>query len=258
MTRPALDYIPGLIAAYRAGHATDHVHLGYWPPDQSLTWPQAQEAMTTLHLDALDLRCGQTLIDIGCGIGGSLRVANERLRNGELIGVNIDERQLAVCHDMQPRNGNSLSWIKADASAVPRPDACADRVLSLEAMFHFSDRFAFLKEAARLLAPRGILVCSDILLGPCATNEQTARRDLVTKGYAPWPHPEATSDEVTNIARNAGLTLLQEYDLTSTIGTTWDYIVSSKASPSNSAEAAMAALHRQGKMSYILFVFQLI
>jgi len=46
--------------------------------------------MTDLHLDALDLKDGHTVIDVGCGIGGSLRLANARLRGSRLLGVNID------------------------------------------------------------------------------------------------------------------------------------------------------------------------
>ncbi len=108
MSGRELDYIPGLIAAYRAGLATDHVHLGYWPSGNALTWPQAQQAMTDLHLQVLDLRDGQTLVDIDCGIWGNLRNANKLLHDTTLIGVNIDPRQLANCREITARNGNRL------------------------------------------------------------------------------------------------------------------------------------------------------
>ena len=129
MTDSALDYIPGLISAYKAGHAGDHVHLGYWAEGASHGWRTAQEAMTELHLDALDLQNRQTIIDIGCGIGGSLRLMNERLRKSRLIGVNIDPRQLAICQAHIAMQDNRLEWLHCDACNVTQPDGCADRIL---------------------------------------------------------------------------------------------------------------------------------
>ena len=126
MSDRGLDYIPGLIAAYRAGYATDHVHLGFWPEGEVLTWPQAQEAMTALHLDALILRDGMTVADIGCGIGGSLRVSNDRLLDATLIGLNIDPRQMAICDEIAAKNGNSLQWIEAEAAQTGLQTASVD------------------------------------------------------------------------------------------------------------------------------------
>lgn len=256
MTKTGLDYIPGLIAAYQAGIASDHVHLGYWPTGKSLTWPQAQEAMTRLHLDALDLHDGMKIADIGCGIGGSLRIMNDSLRNATLIGVNIDPRQMEVCHLLAPKDGNSLHWIAADAGATGLASLGVDRILSLEAMFHFPRRTAFLTEAARILRPDGLLVCSDILLGPCDDDSARACRDLIVEGYGPWPHPSATWQDHITSAKDAGFNLLQTTDISSHIMRTWDHIVSARATPLSSPVAAMKSLHHAGLLKYVISIMQ--
>ncbi|MDW4496661.1 class I SAM-dependent methyltransferase [Sulfitobacter sp. D35] len=256
MTVQGLNYIPALIEAFRAGQASDHVHLGYWPDGVSLDWRGAQRAMTVLHLDALVLDPGQTLVDIGCGLGGSLRVANRRVSGSSLVGVNIDPRQLELCQRIVPANSNRLSWIEGDAGAVALPDGCADRVLSLEAMFHFPCRRAFLHEAARLLRRGGRLVCSDIQFE--APRDDDARRwlDVATTGYAPWPEPVIAAEAVAEMAATAGFCSVTTRDLSQGILPGWDWITDAGHSPLRSPVAALRDLQRAGLLRYQFHVFE--
>ncbi|MFA8440310.1 cyclopropane-fatty-acyl-phospholipid synthase family protein [Yoonia sp.] len=256
MTAAALDYIPGLISAYRAGHAGDHVHLGYWGQGAASDWRTAQEAMTDLHLDALDLQDGQTVIDVGCGIGGSLRLANARLLNSRLVGVNIDPRQLAICETHEATGANRLEWLECDAGAVPIGDCSVDRILSLEAMFHFPARQDFLSEAARMLRPAGVLVCSDIVFGTPRKTTEARLLAVVQQGYAPWPQPVLKVDATIQMGRIAGLALRRIADLTAHVMPTWDHIVSSRDDPERSPVAAMRDLHRAGLLHYPMYVFE--
>jgi cyclopropane fatty-acyl-phospholipid synthase-like methyltransferase len=256
MTEGALDYIPSLINAYEAGHAGDHVHLGYWAQGTAHDWPTAQDAMTDLHLDALDLRDGQTVIDVGCGIGGSLRVMNTRLRDSRLIGVNIDPRQLAICQTHNATRSNQLEWLECDAGNVALHDACADRILSLEAMFHFPSRQAFLAEGARLLRAGGRLVCSDIVFSQPRTAHDQLLLDVVQRGYAPWPQPILHADAMEKIGQTAGLTLRRTLDLSTQVLPTWDHIVSSRDDPKRSPVAAMRDLQSAGLLQYPMHVFE--
>ena len=125
-----LDYVPGLIAAYQAGHASDHMHLGYWP-QPGLDWQAAQAAMADLHLDLLKPQDGDAITDMGCGLGNCLRLLNDRLRNSHLTGVNIDERQLAICREIAAVHDNTLQWLAADACHTGLPAGAQDGVLSL-------------------------------------------------------------------------------------------------------------------------------
>lgn len=252
MTDLGLDYVPGLIAAYRAGFATDHMHLGYWPDDEALDWPAAQNAMMELHLDALALRDGLAITDIGCGLGGSLRVVNGRFSDCTLTGVNIDPRQLAVCRETHPQRGNRLHWVQADAAQTTLADDSQDVVVSLEAMFHFPSRKAFLKEACRILRPDGLLVCSDILFSAPQSNLEDACLSAVTKGYAPWPQPVKEISIHHSLAAQAGFQRASMLDISAQVLPTWRHIVSSRDDPLSSPRAAMKALHEAGRLHYIV------
>jgi cyclopropane fatty-acyl-phospholipid synthase-like methyltransferase len=256
MTNAPLDYIPNLINAYKAGHAGDHVHLGYWGQAASQDWCGAQDAMTDLHLNALDLQDGQTAVDIGCGIGGSLRLVNTRVTDSMLIGVNIDPRQLVICQTHPATRGNRFEWMHCDACDVPLADYSADRILSIEAMFHFPDRQRFLIEAAGLLRPSGLLVCSDILFGKPRTTHENRLLDVLLQGYAPWPQPVLGQGAVTVMGHAVGLTSRRMLDLSAQVMPTWDHIVSSRDDPEKSPVAAMRDLHHAGLLQYLMYEFE--
>ena len=246
-----LDYVPGLIAAYQAGHASDHMHLGYWP-QPALGWRAAQAAMADLHLDLLMPQDGDAITDMGCGLGNCLRLLNDRLRNSHLTGVNIDARQLAVCREITALKDNTLQWLAADACSTGLPKGSQDGVLSLEAMFHFPSRHAFLSECHRLLRAGGRLVCSDIIFDAPQSKDESAWLDMVTDGYAPWPDPVIDVPTRDTLTAGAGFTDVTTMDISLQVLPTWDFIVSSTESPLSNPQAAMKALHHAGRLRYVV------
>ena len=76
-----------------------HVHWGYWPdPSRATCSPEeygtAAEELCRAICDAAGIREGMRIIDVGCGFGGTLASLNERFSELQLVGVNIDSRQL--------------------------------------------------------------------------------------------------------------------------------------------------------------------
>ena len=190
-----MGYIDSLIDARRAGHVSDHIHLGLFA-GPSLTLDAAQVAMARHHMAALDLRDGQSVVDVGCGFGGTLHMVDKDFL-GKLTGVNIDPRQIALAREGAWRN--PVDWLTCDASAFSEGRlAWADRILSLEAMFHFPDPAGFFAACARALRPGGRLVVSTILL------DRSLSARAVAQGFAPWPVPEMTLDDLTGMATHAG------------------------------------------------------
>ncbi len=144
-----------------------------------------------------------------------------------------------------------------DASDVPLDSQSADRILSLEAMFHFPSRQTFLAEAARLLRAKGFLVCSDILFGKPRTDQESRMLDVVRHGYAPWRQPLLHSTEMKQMCAETGLTLRQNMDLSARVLPTWDQISSSREDPKRSPVAAMRDLHHAGLLHYPMYVLEM-
>lgn len=95
---------------------------------------------------------GGLLVDVGCG-GGLLARAVGGYRH---VGVDRTESALRIAS----RHG--LEAIAADAGAIPLPDGCADVVVAGEVLEHVDDLEAAVAEAARVLAPGGLLVFDTI------------------------------------------------------------------------------------------------
>jgi MPBQ/MSBQ methyltransferase len=247
-------YFDRLIAGLRRGEAGRWVHLGHWdaPPDaQPGEFARAQARMDDLLLDMADLRDGQRVLDAGCGFGASLEAVNRRLKGMRLTGLNIDPRQLELCRQLEPHNGNLLEWREADACRLPFPAASFERVLCIEAMFHFPSRREFFAETARVLVPGGVLVASDIVLR--ADAEAAA---AVRAGFGPWP--EFDADHVA-LAGAAGLQCVTVVDATQNTRPSHRYTTPSSppAAPDLPVRAALALrrLHETGGLQYLYLRF---
>ncbi|MGH8688925.1 MAG: class I SAM-dependent methyltransferase [Burkholderiales bacterium] len=245
-------YFDRLIEGVRRGEASRWAHLGHWdePPAAAgrAEFHRAQERLDAVLLGMASLGDGLRVLDVGCGFGASLEAINRAFADMQMCGVNVDPRQLEFCRALEARGSNRFDWRVADACALPFADASFDRVLCIEAMFHFSSRGAFFAEAARVLAPGGLLVGSDILLQQPDPEALAAIRD----GFGPWPESDA---EHRALAAAAGLRCESIVDATQATLPSHRYTTPSApaAHPDAMVRAALAlrALHERGNLRYL-------
>lgn len=260
-------YFDLLIDAFRRGSVGRAVHLGHWDdPARAVAarpmpgeFERAQARLDEILLGAAAIEPGHAVLDAGCGFGGTIEQIDARHDRMRLVGVNVDPRQLAICRQLHTRRANTLAWVEADACVLPFADAAFDRVLCVEAIFHFRSRRAFFVEAARVLRPGGALVLSDILVTVDARDAavEAALRD----GYGPWP--EVWSDDVTHAdaARAAGLTPAWRFDATSQTRPSHRFTVppgvdeSSAPDPGLRAALTLKRLHEHGGLGYAYMRF---
>lgn len=199
-----------------------HVHWGYWDdPASSTNTPEdlasATETMTLQLCELAGITEGHHVLDAGCGFGGTLASLNERYRSVDLTGLNIDERQIARARQqVLPLNGNTVSFDVGNACALPYADNSFDRILAVECIFEFPSRETFLREAARVLKPGGVLALSDYVSAP-------AFLPLAYAAAMPWVQNvegsgrfdvRVTSNGYRALAARTGLTLLSERNIT--------------------------------------------
>lgn len=147
----------------------EHVHWGYWEnPNAAPIAPdefhRAAEAMLDRMVGAAVIRDGAKILDVGCGLGGTINFLNRRCEACTLVGINIDQRQLAIGRSsVSAQNRNSVHFAGANACALPFPSECLDVVLCVESIFHFPNRQMFINESARVLKPGGLLLISDFV-----------------------------------------------------------------------------------------------
>jgi MPBQ/MSBQ methyltransferase len=262
------SYFDRLIDGFRSGQTGRHVHLGYWDVAPPLASPctadefeAAQARLCDIFIDLAGLSDGQSVLDVGCGFGGTLAAIDDRWQDMRLVGLNIDRRQLDICRTLPARCSNSLSFVLADACAIPFRPAAFDRLVCLEAMFHFRSRTAFLAQAADALRSGGRLALSDILLAHPGDRapvdipllEQTIRRE-----YGPWPQLWAGREEILESARRSGLVLDRIIEATDQTLPTYRMTAPGDENalpPRPAAGSLMRWLHRGGYLSYVCLAF---
>lgn len=141
----------------------DHIHLGhYGSPAQSKDFREAKVDFVRemVKWGGLDqVAKGLSLLDVGCGIGGSSRILAKDY-GFDVTGVTISPQQVQRATELTPPEITAKFQVD-DAMSLSFPDASFDVVWCIEAGPHMPDKAVFAKELMRVLKPDGILVVAD-------------------------------------------------------------------------------------------------
>lgn len=141
----------------------EHIHLGHYgspPRRKDFLVAKADFVHEMVRWGGLDrLPAGTTVLDVGCGIGGSSRIL-ARDYGFQVTGITISPQQVERARQLTPPTV-SAQFAVDDAMALSFPDASFDVVWSIEAGPHMPDKAVFARELLRVLKPGGILVVAD-------------------------------------------------------------------------------------------------
>jgi arsenite methyltransferase len=109
-------------------------------------------------LEAAALEPGDTVLDVGAGLGLLALAAHERIGDGWVIAVEPDaavlEELLQLAHEA---NASGIMYLVGDAEVLPLPDASVDAIVLRSVLVHVHDVAAAASELARVLRPGGRL-----------------------------------------------------------------------------------------------------
>ena len=121
---------------------------------------------------------GETVLDIGCGAGTDLLIAARRVGpNGRAIGIDMTEAMRDRALWCAAAAGlTNVEVHRADATALPLPDASIDVVISNGVLNLVPEKDRAFTEIWRVLRPGGRLQLGDIVLNSPISAE--ARGDV--------------------------------------------------------------------------------
>lgn len=103
---------------------------------------------------------GQRILDIGCGAG----LLSEALATmgAEVTGIDPAEANIDVARAHAAKGGLAIDYRATTAEALPADTPLYDAVLAMEVVEHVADRPLFLRTAAALVRPGGLLILSTL------------------------------------------------------------------------------------------------
>ncbi len=172
---------------YAAWSREFNMHFGYYraganPLNRETMLEQMNaEVLARLRVDRL---AKPRLLDLGCGLGATLRSLARRLPRAKLTGVTRVPWQVEHARALNEAAGchEHVSVIEGDYECTDLPSCGYDGVYALESSCHAhgTDKRLLLKEAHRLLRPGGRLVVADGFLANnlfvCALQQRLYRK----------------------------------------------------------------------------------
>jgi demethylmenaquinone methyltransferase / 2-methoxy-6-polyprenyl-1,4-benzoquinol methylase len=114
-------------------------------------------------LDAVALEPGMRVLDVATGTGKLARAAAARVApGGEVVGLDPAPEMLARARRAAAGQWAGLTWVQADAQALPFGDRTFDAVTIGFGLRNLPDVAAALREMARVAAPGGRVAVLEI------------------------------------------------------------------------------------------------
>jgi SAM-dependent methyltransferase len=148
-----------------AGEQPNAAMIDFWNEGGGRTWADAHDPLDRqirplgeVALARLEVRPGEAVLDIGCGVGRtSLALAEAVGRTGHVVGVDVSRPLLAIA-EAEGARVPQLRFIEADAQTYPLDAGAFDAAFSRFGVMFFADNVAAFTNIRRALKPGGRLL----------------------------------------------------------------------------------------------------
>lgn len=200
-----------------------HIHHGLWRDGHSQESTLAAQCQLTDTLaDMANVSSGDSVIDIGCGMGGSsIRLA--KLRGCDVTGVTLSpvQKHWATVSSKLHGVGDRTRFLAQDAESLTLPAASLDVMWSIECTEHLFDKPAFFAKAAQWLRPGGRMAICVWFEGD--DTSRPGHRELVEDVCRRFVCPSlATRHDYAGWIQDAGLRIVHDVDWTRRTERTWE------------------------------------
>jgi tocopherol O-methyltransferase len=219
----------------------EHMHHGFYGGNgrEQKNRRQAQIDLIVEFLnwaEATSMQADATILDVGCGIGGSSLYLADRF-SAKVTGITLSPLQAAraAARAELASLSDRTHFQVADAQNMPFPDHSFDLVWSLESGEHMPDKQQFLQECYRVLKPGGKLLFATWCHRPTHRGSLPLKPDEIKhleQIYEVYCLPYVISlPEYQAIARQIGFNVIKTADWSTAVAPFWDEVIASALTP---------------------------
>jgi ubiquinone/menaquinone biosynthesis C-methylase UbiE len=107
-------------------------------------------------IDLLGLEPGQSVLDVGCGHGASLKTLASHVEHGRVAG--LDPSAVMVGVAQKNARSRTIEIVRGEAHDMPFETAAFDAAMSLHTIYFWDDPVKELREINRVVTPHGRFV----------------------------------------------------------------------------------------------------
>ena len=139
-----------------------YLNMGYW--EEAETYDDACEALARRLGESAELGSDDEVLDAGFGFGDQDIFWIENFRPQRICGLNPSPKQVEHAQKRVAERGLSdrIELQVGSATDIPYAADSFDKIISLEAAFHFVTREDFFSDAYRVLRPGGRIAIADM------------------------------------------------------------------------------------------------
>ena len=210
----------------------EHMHHGYYIPQDRTDHQQAQIDLIDEVLRWAGVDSVQSMVDVGCGIGGSSRHIVRKF-GCMAQGVTLSPYQASRANELAGEQGleDSSKFQVADALAMPFSDNSFDLVWSLESGEHMPYKQKFVSELFRVATPGGRIIIvtwvhRNLEVGETGlTQKEEGLLDAINRAYflPKW----CSSEDYIRLLKEEGATDVKSDDWSYIIAPFWKAVIRS-------------------------------
>lgn len=198
------------------GRAAAAIHRAVWGPGVS-DRPTAMNYVNNLVLNELQNAGSQSVLDLGCGVGGTIAYLSTRHR-ATYTGLTLSPVQARIGEDLLTHAGDSRSELSIHAGDFHRRGDLGgpyDAVYAIESLLHANDVAAVVANIATATTTGAILaVCDDFLSDEPAEAVGRRRERMIERFTGGWHAPGLTRhSRFVSLCREVGFDTVSDTDL---------------------------------------------
>ncbi|XP_077238288.1 gamma-tocopherol methyltransferase [Tasmannia lanceolata] len=218
----------------------DHMHHGFYQPHVPSSTSDHRSAQIRMIEEALNFsglqddssKVPKSIVDVGCGIGGSSRYL-ARKYGAKCQGITLSPVQAQRAGALAASEGlaDKVSFQVADALNQPFPDGQFDLVWSMESGEHMPDKSKFLSELARVAAPGATIIIVTWChrdLSPSEDSLQPEEQKILDKICDAYYLPAwCSASDYVKIAQSLSLEDIKAADWSENVAPFWPAVIRS-------------------------------